>query len=172
MSIPISLMRGNFYIDCGGKVNNSTITDSNIYMKNDGSGILNMSGAKITNVALPTDPSDVANKNYVDTFLGGGGGGSIIPITLTGTNYSLITSSLSGVVTLTIKNSVSGGPSAIFNISKNEQLLIGNPTRISSSAGLNTYERLQIRWLANSGLELRKTGNNYDGIYNVILSIL
>lgn len=163
-------MRGNFYTDCGGKMNNSTITNSNIYMKNDGSGILTMGGAKITNVALPTNPSDVATKNYVD--ISTGNVSSIIQVTLTGTNYSLITSSLSGVVSLSIKNSVSGGPSAIFNISKNEQLVIGNPTRISSSAGLNTYERLKIRWLANSGLELQKTGNNYDGIYNVSLTYL
>lgn len=171
MSIPISLMRGNFYIDCGGKMNNSTITNSNIYMRNDGSGILTMGGAKITNVALPTNPSDVATKNYVDTFLGGGSG-SIIQVTLTGTSYSVVSPVLSGTVTLNVKNSISGGPSAIFNICKNEQLLIGNPTRTCSCAGLNTYERLQIRWLANSGIELRKTGVNYNGIYNITLVYL
>lgn len=154
-------MRGNFYLDCNAKIMNSTVNTSKITASS-----IDMNGAIITNTGTPTQPTDSANKAYVDNALGIVAS-SAIQITLSGTNYSTIITSTSGSVMLVIKNIIAGGPSATFNISKNDSSVTGNPLRLTSSAGIGTFEKLMIKWDSGGPLQLQKTGINYDGIYNV-----
>lgn len=160
MSTRISLMRGNFYLDCGAKIRKSVITDSSI----------DMNGKVITNGGNPIDPSDLATKNYVD--IATGNVNAIIPVTLTNTNWSTVLVSTQGTVRMIVKNVILNGPCATFDISKNISNTIADPIRTSSCAGATTQERLQIRWLSGQPLEMRKTGTSYNGVYNVIVSYL
>lgn len=159
----ISLMRGNFYLDCNAKIMNSTVNSSTIT-----SSSIDMNGAIITNTGTPTQPTDSVNKAYVDNALGVTS--SAIQITLTGTSYSTIITSTSGSVIIVIKNIIANGPSATFNISKNSSSVAGNPLRLTSSAGLVTEEKLMVRWTSGGPLEVKKTGVNYNGVYNVVIT--
>lgn len=159
----ISLMRGNFYLDCNAKIMNSSVNSSRISASS-----IDMNGAIITNTGTPIQPTDSVNKAYVDNAVGNTS--SAIQVTLTGTNYSTIISSTSGSVIIVIKNIIANGPCATFNISKNSSSVSGNPLRLTSSAGLVTFEKLMIKWDAGSPLQLKKTGSNYDGVYNIILT--
>ena len=51
------------------KIISGTGTNNNIVIDPDGTGTVDVSSAKITSVADPTDSSDAANKNYVDGFI-------------------------------------------------------------------------------------------------------
>lgn len=158
MTTPISLMRGNFYLECGAKVTNSEITTSTI----------NMDGGVITNNGTPTNPGDLATKSYVDTVVGVS---NIVVVTLTGTNYSTVVSNTTGAYMLAIKNVVSGGPSGMFSICKNISTNYADPMRMNSSAGITTKERLEINWAPSGPLQLKKTGVNYDGDYTITMVI-
>lgn len=153
MSFAIS--RGTFFVDCNGKVNNSSITNSSI----------DMNGGVITGHGGPVNGTDVVNKDYVDNTLIGG-----IPtttITLTGITFSLIIGDQSGSLLLLIKNLIPNGPSATFLLSKSEPGREPSISRFTSSDGLGTNEKLDVRWLPNSGIQLRKTGMNYNGQYRI-----
>lgn len=166
MSAPvtISLIRGSLYLDCGSLVNKSTITNSSIY-----TSTINMNGGVITNLGVPVNLTDSVNKQYVDDLVSGV---NTIYITLTNTVYTTVSSFTSGTATLDVKNVVSGGPSATFNISKNDQTRFANPTRLTSQAGNTTNEKLEIDWSPNGPLRIKKTGTNYDGQYKIILNIV
>lgn len=159
----ISLMRGNFYLDCNAKISNSNINTSRIT-----SSSIDMNGAIISNTGTPTQPTDSVNKAYVDNALGITS--SAIQIVLTGTSYSNIITSTSGSVIIVIKNIIANGPSATFNISKNSSSISANPLRLTSSAGIGTFEKLMVRWNAGGPLQVKKTGVNYDGVYNVVIT--
>lgn len=127
-----------------------------------------MNGQVITNHGTPTNPLEVANKQYVDSVSGGGGGG--IPVTtvnLIDQNYTLVLNTLSGSLLILVKNLVSGGPSATFLASKSESYMEASISRLTTSSGNASNERLRIKWDINSGISLRKTGNNYNGQYYV-----
>ena len=150
-----SFSRGTQYIDCNSRITNSFINNSSI----------DMNDQVITNHGTPVNPTDVVNKNYVDTVVGASA--NAFNITLTGTNYTLVTSILSGTIRVYIKTLVTNGPSAIFDLAKSSNSMYPSYTRISSSAGDISLERLQMRWDPGSGLEVKKTGINYDGLYFV-----
>ena len=65
--------------------------------------------------------------------------------------------------------SISGSPKAIFLYSKNSKLLGGNKS-VFQIKGITSEESLNISWNANSLLKLSKSGNNYDGSYNIHIS--
>ena len=150
-----SFSRGTQYIDCNSRIQNSIITTTSI----------DMNDTVITNHGTPINPTDVVNKNYVDTLVGASA--NAFNITLTGTSYTLVTSILSGTIRVYIKNLVTNGPSAIFDLTKSSNTMTPSQTRITSSAGLGTLERLVMRWNPGSGLEVKKTNVNYDGLYFV-----
>lgn len=146
--------RGRIIAEC-----NSTITDSSIT-----NSTIDMNGGIITSAGTPINGTDVANKDYVDSVSSGIG---IIIITLTNTFYTTILSNQEGNLQLYIKNLVTNGPSASFTLSKSEPSRQTSYVRTTSSSGLNTLEKLDIRWNPNSGVELKKTGINYDGDYQI-----
>lgn len=143
------LSRGTIIVDCGSRIQNSYI---------------DMNGKVITNHGTPINSQDVANKEYVDTFIGGGGI-PVVAINLTATNYTQALNFTSGTFIILVKNNIFGGPSGIFMASKSEDFMESNITRLSSSAGNITNEKLRLKWDPNSFIQLRKTGNNYDGQY-------
>lgn len=158
----ISLVRGNYYLDCNSKVTNSYVSNSTITTSS-----IDMNGGSIKNIGTPIQPTDSVNKAYVDNAVGNVT--SAIQVTLTGTNWSDVITSTSGSVNFVVKNIVANGPSASFSISKNSSIINGNPNRTVSCAGIGTLERLDIQWLASGPLQIRKTGMNYDGVYNIII---
>jgi hypothetical protein len=147
--------KANHNIDCGGKIKNASITTTTI----------DMNGAPITSVGSPINPTDATNKAYVDAKTS-----SVIltvTVTLSGTGYTVIAADLKGDFHISVKNQVTNGPSATFFLTKSESTRYPSYTRLTSSAGLTTFERLDTRWDPGKGIELKKTGNNYNGLYTV-----
>lgn len=154
---------GNAFIDTG-QIQNSSISSSSITTSS-----LDMNMQKITSVQNPTQPQDAATKAYVDAL-----GVCILDINLEGTTFTTISNSiygpfLKGAYTITITNIIFNGPAATFSVSKNELGQPGHIVRTTCSPGLISYESLRIRWLPNKGIELQKTGTNYDGTYRIKL---
>lgn len=92
MSIPISLMRGNYNLDCGAKVNNATITNTDIYMRSDGSGIINMNGAIISNGGTANinapNPGDLVNVQFLQQYTGTSSSNNTYTVILNGTSIA------------------------------------------------------------------------------------
>lgn len=143
--------RGTIIVDCGSKVQNSSITNSTIDMNN----------VPITGHPEPTEPHHVANKSYVDRvspeFL----------VNIVSTTYTQAVSIMSGSLMIFVKNVVEGGPSATFMASKSESYMEGSIARLTSSSGNVSLEKLRIKWEPESPIKIRKTGENFDGIYKI-----
>lgn len=151
-----AITRGTHIVDCNGQVTNSSITNSTI----------NMNGGVITSHGTPVNGSDVGNKDYIDSRISGTGI-PIVTVTLTNTNYMTAVAIQSGAILLLIKNVVTNGPSATFMLSKSEGTREASIFRFTSSDGLNTNEKLNVKWEIGTGIELHKTGINYDGEYRI-----
>lgn len=149
MSFAIS--RGNHIIDCNGYVINSSIEKSSI----------DMNGEVITSHGTPVNGTDVVNKDYINNLI------SFEIVTLTGIDFTTILSHTEGDIFISVKNIIPNGPSGSFQLSKSEPSRYSSYTRMSSSAGITTNERLDIRWNPNTGIELKKTGIGYDGEYRI-----
>jgi hypothetical protein len=145
----------------GFQKSNAKIQNGNIVNTN-----IDMSNKVITNHAVPTNNGDVVNKLYCDA-----NSNNVIPsfnISLSGTLWTTdVFVAQEGVYRITIKNGMSGGPCASFELAKNHPSRGASIIRNTSGAGISTEERLEIRWLPNSGIDVRKTGSNYDGTYTV-----
>ena len=125
-----------------------------------------MSNGVITTHGTPVSGLDVVNKDYCDANIT-----KTIPyidITLSGQTWNeILPLILDGDIEISVKNIVLSGPSAKFALCKSEAPRQASIIRWSSMAGDTTEERLKIRWLPNTGIELRKDGNGYDGVYRV-----
>ena len=141
---------------------NSRIRNGSIYTTT-----IDMGNGVITTHGTPVSGLDVVNKDYCDN----NNSGSSIPsfnITLSGQTWNnILPTTYEGDITLSVKNSVSNGPSARFSLCKSEASRQASIIRWNSMAGLTTEERLEVRWLANSGIEIRKNGPGYDGSYTI-----
>lgn len=89
-------------------------------------------------------------------------------ITLSGTSWVILPfTQVFGAYSLSISNKVLG-PAATFLLAKSTQTRnSSNIIKISSAPG-SDFGILEIRWLSNTLVEIRKTTNNYDGVYTVI----
>ena len=142
--------KSNSYID-GGTITNVDITSST----------LDMDLNRITSVQDPIDPQDAVTKKYIDDKL------NEANITLTQTNYTLISTLLKGAYMLTINAIIEDGPVATFHIAKSKNTKQAHIVRLTSAPGDSSLEQLEVRWLPSTGIELHKTGLNYDGLYTV-----
>lgn len=138
----------------GGVVISSTIRNSS----------LDMNSARITSVGDPQNLLDAANKNYVDAL-----NIRFFSVTLAGVQEANINNLRTGSYTLEIFSNVENGPTAIFSLSKSREGDGPAISRLCSSAGSITNERLLVSWPANQGMSLYKTGLAYDGSYIVKL---
>jgi hypothetical protein len=144
--------KSNSYID-GSSIKNVAITTSS----------LDMNGSPITSVQDPTNPQDVATKNYVDQL-----GQASVTISLSSTSYTLITNKSKGSIQLVVEADVADGPCAIFLASKSKSSKEAHIVRQTSSPGdSSNKEQLNIRWSPGSGIELKKSNSGFDGDYIV-----
>lgn len=91
-------------------------------------------------------------------------------ITLSGTDYTLAFPETIGNLVMIIEpdhNTNDAGPCAVFLMTKSEVTDHASIVRISSSPAVSSGEQLEVRWLPNTGVEVRKTGNNYNGVFDV-----
>lgn len=147
---------GNAFID-GGQVHNTDVLYASIQQSS-----LDMNMQNITSVKDPIQPQDAATKKYVDNLY-------IIfqNITLSGTNYTKISDNLKGSYNITINNTVDFSPTATFYVSKSHPSKSAHIVRHTCAPGIqgNTLVLLEIRWLPNQGIFLRKTAAPFDGVY-------
>ena len=90
--------------------------------------------------------------------------------TLSNTDYTEIFSEISGNLLVIIEpdhNTNDGGPCSIFLLTKSEQTNYASIVCLSASPSVFSNEKLEIRWQPNTGVELKKDGENYDGIFNI-----
>lgn len=139
---------------------NACITNGKIHNSS-----IDMGGGVITNHSTPINPTDVVNKDYADNLQSNL---PFIVVTLSSTFYTSILNTFKGNYTIIITNIIENGPCATFSISKRNPNKLSSYIRTSSDAGETTLERLDIRWNANSPIELHKTGLNYDGDYKIV----
>lgn len=151
-----ALSRGTIIVDCGSKVQNSSISNSTI----------DMSGTPIINHPEPTLDHEVANKSYVDNvspeFL----------VNIVSTVYTQAITIDTGTIMIFVKNVVEGGPSATFMASKSEKYMDASITRLTSSSGNVSLEKLRIKWDPEENIKIRKTGENYDGLYKIKILVV
>ena len=150
-----STYRGTSTITCNSVVSETTITNSDI----------DMNSKVITNAGTPVNNTDVVNKLYVDTHVSAGL--AISTVNLIGVSYSSILPITFGSLSITITPTIENAPSAVFSISKSSASRNPSYTRLNSSSGSISNERLNLIWNINDYPKLGKDGNNYDGIYTV-----
>jgi len=164
-------MPGFFYEGTGffdkSILNNSTIGNANISDSRIVTSSINMLSSSgnyqiITNHDYPVNPHDVAIKAYVDQI-----GLNISTCTLNSNIRSIISNQLYGSFVITITNQVLNGPSAIFNVTKNDPSRCGQSNRQVATPGHSSNITLFIEWPPNSGILLYKNGTLYDGSYLV-----
>ena len=140
---------------------NATIVRGSVYESD-----IDMQGKVIINHGEPNGDLNVVNKYYCDNNR------TPLQITtlvveLSGTSWSDIINAYIGDFQISVVNIVTDGPCANFTASKNNQSRGGVVSRWSSISGISSEERLEVRWLANSVVQLRKNGTGYSGMYTV-----
>ena len=87
-------------------------------------------------------------------------------VDLIGISYSQIESSTKGNFMFHIDNDLTG-PTGIFYATKGKEDGYASIARISHSPSTD-FNKLEIRWEPNSGIELHKTKSTFDGTYRII----
>ena len=114
-------------------------------------------------------PSDAASRAFVEdaihttmqTRFSG------IEVTLEDNEFKEITPLRPGSYLITITPLFEGGPSATYTVSKSSTVSSANIVKISSAPGQDTEETLELQWLPNEKMKVRKTGPFHDGQYLV-----
>jgi hypothetical protein len=119
----------------------------------------------------PTDTVDLATvqqmiANALQTQYYG------VTVVLTGTDYSVVAAIKHGSYMISISPVLQGGPTSMFSISKNEDIVEANIIRHASHhARDDPLNEIEITWNVNETLKIRKTGLEFDGNYTVDFSV-
>jgi len=149
---------GNFYTESsyitGSTVQNTIIAGSEIFNTS-----IDMNNRPITSVNPPVNGTDAANKNYVDAL-------KVVftDVTLTGQVETIISNAVKGSFLILVTSNVLGGPSAVFNVTRNDTGP-GQVFRTVASPGTNSNCGLYLNW--DNQLVLYKSENGFDGSYTV-----
>lgn len=162
----MSFFKGKLTITEGEITGTSITMDENLIM---GSNKITGLGTDASSI---TDPTDAANKAYVDQASGG------VPftVTLSGNATTQLSTVIKGSYFVLVKNVVTDGPSGNFSISKRESGESAHYMRMSHVKG-SASENLILVWnalpSAESGLRLKKNtpgvSTDGDGTYSVLL---
>lgn len=150
------------------------IRKTNIF--HDGEYLVNFNLLNFTTTENPTLPSDIATKEYVDSFY---------DTKFNGVTVSLVGDSISDVcplrcgsyfISISSLNIETQGPTALFCLSKVSQDSIPMITRLSEMPGIGGLyggdeTKLHIMWDSMKPLQLMKTDAFHDGIYLVNFNI-
>jgi hypothetical protein len=117
----------------------------------------------ITSVKDPVDRQDAATKGFVEDQLA-----SIIQtqmVQLNGQAFAEVINLTYGAYKLIVQSTFEGGPVGEFTCMKISNGTIGtiNANAIKTPTG----EQLIVTWPANSAILIRKSGDNFDGLYRV-----
>ena len=128
----------------------------------------NLKNYEVSN--YPVSETDFATKAYVDDSItekmNEKFGGEVV--ILTGSSFVEMMSDAAnreGSRFISVSSLIPGGPTATFVVSKSSQLNTGSVNRLTSCSGENTGENLEMIWRECKPIEIRKTGNGYDGNY-------
>ena len=133
----------------------------------DGEYLVNL-GLKTLSTKPPVIESDLSTKAYVDTSImtavdvkfGG------IMVQLSGMTFANVVNLKPGTYTINVSPiNCTSAPTASFSVSKNKMSSDAHVVVISQMHGDITGETLQLRWPANSMIQLSKSGNFYDATY-------
>lgn len=151
------------YLDTTAFLSDSFIKTSQITQSAITQSTLDMNMNNITSVRDPVDQQDAATKEYVDNQVS-----SIVQtqnITLTGQAFAEVINLSHGAYKLMVHSTFEGGPIGEFTCMK----ISGSSVGIVNAEALKTPtgEQLIVTWPANSAILMRKSGDNFDGIYRV-----
>ena len=142
----------------GGTIDNVAITDSTIDMNNN----------QITTLGDPILEQDAVNLRFLNTMI------QKKVVSLSGTAFSVVETITRGAFNISIfpdeTTSAINGPAATFSVSKSKSSKHMGCMRMTSAPADITKEQLELQWLPNSSLELKKTNTNSNGDYCVVLS--
>ena len=94
-----------------------------------------------------------------------------ITVTLSGKEYTPVVAVTPGSYVLTVSSSVPGAPTATFSLSKSKSGMEPSVVKITSSLGADSNENLEMIWPPDGEICLRKTGENYNGLYVIDTSL-
>ena len=126
---------------------------------------IDMDNERITSLADPIANSDAVSKFYCD--INSANGIPSVIVTLTDITWNTILMNMSGTFDILVSNIIPDGPCAKFTIMKSGPSRNASINRWNSCSGTTSNERLEMRWPINSGIQLRKNGNGYNGNYKV-----
>ena len=122
-----------------------------------------------TGIPVPELPTDLVDKNYVDTAIAeqvktqfGG-----IEVRLEGTKRSDVCSLRNGSYVITVNGLLDRSLNGIFHLSRTADSPVATVSLASSSSDSGTNTRLHLEWLVNEPLRLYKDGPDYDDMYVV-----
>ena len=135
----------------------------------DGDYIVDFNLKNFSNQPPPVFPNDTATKSFVEQVVNDAvvAKFSGIMVHLVNTEPVDVTALKIGSYVVAVTPQIPNAPTATFHISKNQQSSDAHVVRISSCAGVDSGEFLELTWKANSKLTLSKTGTFYDGDYLV-----
>lgn len=151
------------YLDTTAFLSDSYIKTSTITQSAITESTLDMNMKNITSVKDPIDRQDAATKGFVEDQLA-----SIVQtqtVQLNGQAFAEVINLTHGAFTLIVQSTFEGGPVGQFTCMKISDATIGtiNANAIKTPTG----EQLIVTWPANSAILIRKSGDNFDGLYRV-----
>lgn len=151
------------YLDTTAFIFDSFIKTSTITQSAINQSTLDMDMKNITSVKDPVDAQDAATKWYVDNQVA-----TVVQtqvVQLNGQAFAEIINLTHGAFKMIVQSTFEGGPVGEFTCMKVSDASIGtiNANAIKTPTG----EQLIVSWPANSAILIRKSGDNFDGLYRV-----